>query len=305
MQRYLLLSLGRAILVLVGCLILVFFMVRISGDPVTVLLPREATPEQVEQFRRIMGFDRPLVVQFLDFAARALMGDLGNSLHYRLPALPLILERVPATLHLASVALVMAVGIAVPLGLIGGTSPGSRWDWICRAVGLFGQSTPSYWVGMVMIIVFAVKLGWFPASGRDSAHSVVMPAFALSLPTMGRLVRLTRSAVLEITGEDYIRTAYSKGLPARVVYVRHMLRNAAIPLVSFITVQLAYMLTGSLIIETIFAWPGLGRLVAGAISARDFALVQAIALFSSVVVVSTYLLTDIAYSLIDPRVRYE
>jgi ABC-type dipeptide/oligopeptide/nickel transport system permease component len=305
MQRYVVSSLGRALLVLFGCLVLVFFMIRVSGDPCVLLLPREATLAQIEAFRNEMGFNRPLLVQFLDYTGGVLTGDLGRSMHYRLPALLLIRERIPATLELAIVAIFIAVGIAVPLGLVGGMNPGSRVDWTCRFVGLLGQSTPSYWVGMVMIVVFAVGLGWFPASGRDSPRSVIMPAFALAIPTLGRLVRLTRSAVLEITGEDYVRTAHSKGLPLSAVYVRHVLRNAAIPLVTLVGVQFGYMLTGSLIIETIFAWPGLGRLLYLAVNARDFALVQAIALFSGIVVVLAYFLTDVAYVIIDPRVRYE
>ena len=305
MQRFVLHSLGRGALVLIGCLILVFMMVRITGDPVSVLLPRQASREQIGQFRHEMGLDRPVLVQFMDYAVKAATGDFGNSLHYRLPALPLILERVPATLHLTAVSLAMAVGIGIPLGLIGAIRHSSVWDWFSRTVGLLAQSTPSYWVGLVMIIVFAVRLGWFPASGRDSASSVIMPAFALSLSAIGRLVRLTRSSVLEILGEDYIRTAYSKGLTLGMVCIRHVLKNASIPLVSFLSVELSYMLTGSLIIETIFAWPGLGRLVVGAIGARDFVLVQAIALFGSVIVVVLNVLCDLTYTLLDPRIRYD
>ncbi|MGH2521690.1 MAG: ABC transporter permease [Anaerolineales bacterium] len=304
MQRYILSSLTQAVGVLLGVLILVFFMVRATGDPARLMLAREASAEQVEEFRQRMGFDRPLIVQFVDFARRALVGDFGNSLHYRLPALPLILERLPATVELAVAALIMAVVIGVPLGLIGGSTPGSAWDAVGRAVGLFGQTIPSFWLALIMIIVFAVNLRWFPTSGRDSLQSVVMPAFVLSLGTLGRLVRLTRSSVLEIMGDDYIRTARSKGLPARVIFFRHALRNAAIPLITVIGVQFGYMLGGSIIIENVFAWPGLGRLAAESISNRDFPLVQGIAFFTSVVVIALNVLTDIAYAFIDPRIRY-
>ncbi len=304
MQRYLVSSLIQAFTVLVAVLILVFFMVRITGDPAALMMSKEATPDQIEAFRHEMGFDRPLVVQFVDYLSKVARGDFGNSLHYRVPALPLILERLPATLELAFVALLMAVVVAVPLGLIGGSSPGSKWDFVARAVGLFGQATPSYWLALMLIVVFAVQLGWFPTFGRDKPQSVILPAFALSISTMGSLVRLTRSAVLEVRNEDYVRTAYSKGLSAQRVYVKHVLQNVAIPLVSVIGIQFGFMLGGSIYIETIFAWPGMGRVVAESVSNRDFPLVQAVAFFTSIVIVILSLVTDLAYGWIDPRIRY-
>jgi len=304
MQRYILSSLVQAALVLIGVLVLVFFMVRLTGDPAAVMLAREAKPEQVAAFRHEMGFDRPLVVQFIDFVAKALTGNLGNSLRYRTPALPLVLERLPASLELAFAGLLMAVVIGVPLGLAGGGRPNSWLDFVGRAVGLFGQTIPTFWLALVMIIVFAVKLRWFPTAGRSDLRSVIMPAFALGLPTMGRIVRLTRSSVLEIMAEDYVRTARSKGLSARTVFYRHVLRNAAVGLISIIGIQFGYMLGGSVIIESVFGWPGLGRLAIESISIRDFPLVQAIALFTSIVVIALNVLTDIAYSFVDPRIRY-
>jgi ABC-type dipeptide/oligopeptide/nickel transport system permease component len=304
MFRHLLASLGQAALVMLGVFVLVFVMVRLTGDPARAMLAREAGPEQVEALRRQLGFDRPIFVQFVDSLGKTLRGDFGNSLHYRTPALPLVLERLPATLELAFVGLIFALVIAVPIGLWGGARPGSPVDVAGRTIGLLGQTTPAYWLGLVMIIVFAVQLRWFPTSGRAGATSVVMPALALALPTMGRLVRLTRSAVMEIMGEDYVRTARAKGLSNRTVFYRHVLRNAGIPLISVIGIQFGYMLGGSVIIESVFAWPGLGRLAVDAISIRDFPLVQAIAIFASLVVVVLNLLTDIAYSFIDPRIRY-
>lgn len=289
---------------MLGVFVLVFVMVRLTGDPARAMLAREAGPEQVEALRRQLGFDRPILVQFVDSLGKTLRGDFGNSLHYRTPALPLVLERLPATLELAFVGLIFALVIAVPIGLWGGARPGSPVDVVGRTIGLLGQTTPAYWLGLVMIIVFAVQLRWFPTSGRAGPTSVVMPALALALPTMGRLVRLTRSAVMEIMGEDYVRTARAKGLSNRTVFYRHVLRNAGIPLISVIGIQFGYMLGGSVIIESVFAWPGLGRLAVDAISIRDFPLVQAIAIFASLVVVMLNLLTDIAYSLIDPRIRY-
>lgn len=304
MGHYLLSRLVQSVLVLLGVLLLVFFMVRMTGDPARLMMPRESSPEEIAAFREAMGFDRPLIIQFVDFATGAVRGDFGNSLHYRLPALPLVLERLPATVELATVALLMAVVLAVPLGLIGGSRPGSVWDWLARTAGLIGQSTPNFWLALVLIIIFAVKLRWFPSFGRDEPKSVILPAFALGFFTMGQLVRLTRSTVLEVRQQDYVRTAYSKGLHPRVVYIRHILRNAAIPLVSLIGVQFGYMLGGSIYIETIFAWPGLGRLVAQSVAGRDFPLVQAVAFFTSLAVVVLNLLTDIAYALLDPTIRY-
>jgi ABC-type dipeptide/oligopeptide/nickel transport system permease component len=304
-QKYLLSRLIQSVLILLGVLVLVFMMVRIAGDPVSLMVPREASAEAREEFRHKMGYDRPLAVQFADFMSGALVGDFGDSLHFKDPALPMVLDRLPATVQLAGTGLLMAIVVAIPLGLIGGSRPGSLWDAIARLLGLLGQSIPSFWLALVMIFFFAVRLGWFPSFGRDEPKSLVMPAFVLGLGTMGALVRLTRSSVLEIRGEDYIRTAYSKGLSTRKVYVRHVLRNAAIPLISVIGVSFGYMLGGSIYIEAIFAWPGMGQLLEQAIGWRDYPLIQALAFFTSVVVIILNFLTDIAYAVIDPRIRFE
>ncbi len=304
MQKHFLAKLGQSVLLLLGVVALVFFMLRITGDPASLMLSREASPEQVAAFREAMGFNRPVIVQFGDFAARAITGDFGNSLHYRSPALQLVLERLPATLELAAAGLLIAVLVGIPLGILGGFKPGSLADSTARLVALIGQSVPNFWLALILILVFAVNLRWFPAFGRDELKSVILPAFVLSLPVMGQIVRLTRATVLEVSGEDYIRTALSKGLEPRTIYVKHVLRNVAAPLVSVIAVQFGYMLGGSIYIETIFAWPGMGQLLQLAIGWRDFPLVQAIAVFTSVVVLALNLLTDVAYGIIDPRIRY-
>lgn len=304
MQRYLLSRLFQSVLILVGVLVLVFFMVRVTGDPARLMMPRESSEESVEAFRKTMGFDRPMYVQFWTFMTSAVRGDFGNSLYFKRPAMPLVIERLPATMELAGMALLMSVVVAVPLGLVGGSTPGSIWDMLARLLGLLGQSIPNFWLALLMIFFFAVKLGWFASFGRDDLRSLVMPAFVLGLPTMGALVRLTRSAVLEIRGEDFIRTAYSKGLETRLIYTRHIFRNAAIPIISVIGVRFGYMLGGSIYIETIFSWPGMGQLIEQAIGWRDFQLIQAIAFFTSLVVVALNLLTDMAYAFVDPRIRY-
>ena len=288
-------------------------MLQVSGDPVSLMVSRNTSPEQLERLREEMGFNRPMIVQFAEFATDAIRGDFGISVRHKQPAMKLILGRLPATVELATVALLMSIIIGTTLGLLGGSNPGSIWDTIARGVGLIGQTIPNFWLALILIILFSVNLGWFPTFGRDTwnllglrlpTRSVILPAFSLGLFTMGQLVRFTRSAVMEIRNEDYIRTAYSKGIRDNRIYVKHILRNASIPLISIIGVQFGYLLSGSIYIETIFSWPGLGNLLAEAIGNRDFALVQAIAFFTSVVVVTLNLLTDIAYGLAYPRIRY-
>ncbi|MBL0714648.1 MAG: ABC transporter permease [Desulfosarcina sp.] len=313
MQRYILSRVVQSIILLIGVLLIVFFMLQLTGDPVALMVSRNASPEQIEALREALGFNRPVMVQFADFMVKALQGDFGMSLRHQQPAMSLILERLPATVELASVALIFAMAIGIPLGLLGGSNPRSIWDILARGAGLIGQTIPNFWLALILIVVFAVGLGWFPSFGRETRQfmgltlptkSVVLPAFALGLFTMGQLVRFTRSAVLEIKNEDFVRTAYSKGLAGWRIYIRHILRNASIPLISILGVQFGYLLSGSIYIETIFSWPGLGNLLAESIGNRDFALVQAIAFFTSLAVVTLNLLTDIAYGMADPRIRY-
>ena len=304
MSRYFLSKLGQSVLLLFGVLLLVFAMVRVTGDPASLMMSREASPEDMEEFRERMGFNDPLLVQFGRFMSGAIVGDFGNSLHFNTPAMPMVMERLPATLQLALTALIFAVVIGVPLGLISGFNPGGFIDNIARGLALLGQSVPNFWLALIMILYFAVQLQWFPSFGRDEWKSVIMPAFVLGLPVMGQIVRMTRSSVLEIRGEDFIRTARSKGLERRTIYTKHVFRNVAIPLVSVIGVQFGYMLGGSIYIEAIFAWPGMGQLLEQSIGWRDFPLVQALAVFTAVVVLGLNLVTDMAYALIDPRIRY-
>ncbi len=313
MQHYIFSRLIQSVAILFGVLFIVFFMLQMTGDPVSLLMSRHATPQEVEALREELGFNRPLSTQFVSFISRAVVGDFGKSFRHQQPAMDLILARLPATVELAVTALVISLLLGIPLGLIAGSNPGSFWDLLSRGAGLLGQTIPNFWLALILILFFSVHLGWFPTFGRDTwtflgltlpTRSVILPAFSLSLFTMGQLIRFTRSAVLEIRNEDYVRTAFSKGIPDGKVYLHHILRNAAIPLISIIGVQFGYLLSGSIYIETIFSWPGIGNLLAESIGNRDFALVQAIAFFSSFVVVSLNLLTDIAYGLADPRIRY-
>jgi len=301
---YLLARLAQCVLA-IGCvLVLVFFMVRLTGDPAVVMLPREATAAEVAQFRATMGFDRPLVAQFWDFVRRAAVGDFGQSLHYRTPAWNLIVERLPATLELAVASLAFAVAVSLPLGLAAATRPGSFWDGLAQAVALLGQALPAYWVGLILIIVLSVQWNLLPVAGRSGLASLLMPMVTLALGPLGRLTQLARAVMRDVLRQDYIRTARMKGLGAAGVHYRHALRNAAIPLITMIGVSFGYMLGGSVLIESIFSWPGIGRLSAQAILQRDFPLVQAVACFASLVVLLVNLATDLVYGWVDPQVRY-
>lgn len=305
MQRYLLNRVLQSVLLMFGVLVIVFGMVRLTGDPASLMVAREAKVEQVEAFRESMGFNRPLSVQFIDFIGRAFVGDFGQSLRFNQPTIEIVLQRLPVTFRLASLSLMLAIIIAIPLGIVGGANPGSTADGLSRAVGLIGQVTPTYWLALVLILTFSVNWGVLPSFGIDGASSYVLPSVALAVGAMGQLVRLTRSAVLEIRSEDYIRTARSKGLSGPAIAARHIFRNAAIALISVISIQFTYLLGGSVYIESIFAIPGLGSLLDEAIRARDFPLVQTITIFIALFAISLNLLTDVAYALIDPRIRYK
>lgn len=313
MLRYLLTKIVYSVVLLLGVLFMVFMLLHLSGDPTALMVSRHATPAEIESLRQELGFNRPLLVQFGDFLSKALHGDFGRSFRYRQPAMQLVLQRLPATVELASVALLMAILLGVTMGILGGSNPNTFLDSMARGLGLLGQTIPTFWLGLILIIIFSLNLGWFPSYGRGTItllglsipnKSIVLPAFALSLFTCGQLARFTRSAVLEVMNEEYVTTARSKGLGKARIYFRHILKNSAIPLISIIGVQFGYLLSGSIYIETIFSWPGLGNLLAEAVNTRDFFLVQATAFISSMVVVGLQLVTDLIYMLVDPRIRY-
>jgi ABC-type dipeptide/oligopeptide/nickel transport system permease component len=304
MGAYILARLGQSAVAVACVLVLTFFMVRLTGDPAVVMLPQEATAADVAAFRAAMGFDRPLAVQFWEFLRQAAVGDFGKSLQYRTSARSLIVERLPATMELAIAALSFAVAVAVPLGILAATRPASAWDWLAQAIALLGQALPAYWVGLILIIVLSVQLHLLPVAGRSGWTSLVLPMVTLGMALLGRLTQLARSVMLEVLRQDYIRTARSKGLRRRAVHYRHALKNAAIPLLTMIGVNFGYLLGGSVLIESVFAWPGIGRLAALAVFQRDFPLVQAVAFFSSVVVLGVNLVTDLLYGVLNPLVRY-
>jgi peptide/nickel transport system permease protein len=305
MLRYSLRRLLESALLLVGVVVLVFFLVRLTGDPVSLILPMDAPLAQREAMRELMGLDRPLVAQLATYVAGAVRGDLGTSLRRRgEPNLDLIAERLPATVELALAALAFAMLFAIPLGLAAGMNPGGLVDRFARLLALSGQTIPSFWLGMLLIVVFAVQLRWLPSFGRDGLDSLVLPMVALGFAGMGQLLRLTRSAVLDVRRADYVRTALAKGARPLQVALRHVLPNVAIPIASVLGVQFTYLLGGSVYIEVIFAWPGIGSLLETAIRDADFPLVQAITILFALVAISLHLLTDLLYGLLDPRLRH-
>ena len=312
MTRYLFGRVGQSALLVLGVMVIVFAMLRVSGDPTNLLVPREATEEQREAARVAYGLDKSVGEQFVNFVGDSARLDFGDSLRYKVPVREVIFNRLPATIELGLAAMFFAAVIGVPLGILAGVKAGGRWDGVARGFGLLGQTIPNFWLSLVFIVVFAVQLGWFPSFGRSTMtiwfltvpdKSIILPAIALGLFPMAQLLRFTRSSVLEIVNEDYVRIARSKGLRSRVIYSRYILRNALIPLISVTSLQIGALLGGSLYIEAVFAWPGAGGLLAEAVSNRDFQLVQGIAFFGALIVILFSLLADVLYTFADPRIR--
>jgi peptide/nickel transport system permease protein len=283
----------------------VFALVHLSGDPVRLMVPTDAPPEVVADVRRALGFDRPLAEQFARWIARAARGDLGVSLRNHRPVAALIAERMPATVELTVAALVIAVAVAVPAGIVSAVKRGTWIDSVAMVGAVGGQALPVFWLALLLISLFGVQLRWLPVYGHGTLAHLVLPAVSLSTIVLGRLARLVRSSMLETLGQDYVRTARAKGLAEPRILAVHALRNAAIPVVTVLGLQFAQLLGGAVVTETIFAWPGLGRLVVEAIFNRDFPIVQGVVLVVSLVFVLVNVLVDVAYVIIDPRIRVE
>jgi peptide/nickel transport system permease protein len=303
-MAYLLQRLAQTILILLGVTLLVFVLIRMSGDPAALYLPEGATEAQITALRERLGLDEPLHVQYWTFLSRMVQGDFGTSLWHRKPALDLVLERLPATIELTLVALVFAVLIAVPVGIMSAVWRNGAFDALARVVALLGLSIPNFWLGIMLILVFSVELQVLPSFGRGDATHLILPGIALGSAAAGTIMRLVRSNVLETLHLDYVRTARAKGLPEQLVLVKHVLRNSAIPALTFTGLQLGYLLSGSIVTETVFAYPGVGRLAVQAINNRDFAVVQAFVAFSAVIFALANLVVDMLYTLLDPRIRY-
>jgi peptide/nickel transport system permease protein len=289
---------------LLGVATLVFaFLHLVPGDPVEIMLGESAAPADVAALRRDLGLDRPLPAQYGRFLARAARGDLGRSITFRAPVADVIAARYPATLQLAGAALVVALALALPLGVVAAVRPGSALDRVVRLASLAGVCVPSFWLGPLLILVFSLHLGWLPTSGREAPASVILPALTLGLGMAAILLRLTRASMLAALGEDYVRTARAKGAPEWRVLAVHALRNALLPVTTVAGLQAGALLAGAIITETIFAWPGLGRLVVQAIDARDYPLVQGCVLAMGVGYVAVNTATDLLHRAIDPRLR--
>ena len=305
MRRYILHRLWQGAVAVVGALLIVFVAQRLSGDPVALLLPMDATEADFEAMRAALGLDRPLPVQFVVFLRDALIGDFGHSYLWNMPAMDLVLERLPATLELALAGLVFALALAVPLGVLSAVHRGGWIDNAAKVFAMLGQAMPGFWVGLLLIVFVAVKLQWLPAYGRGTVGHLVLPAIALGWYPVAAMTRTLRSAMLDIMQSDYVRMERAIGLPERAIVWRFALRNAAVPLVTLIGVYFANMLGGAFVIEVVFAWPGVGRAVVEAVFARDFPVVQAGVILAAVIFVVVNLIVDLTYGLIDPRIRHE
>lgn len=289
-----------------GVAVLVFFLIHlIPGDPVDVMLGESASQADREALRDSLGLNQPVMVQLGDYLAGLAQGDLGRSLHSQRPVTDLLAERLPATAELAGVALVFTLVLAVPLGVMAAARHRSAWDRGAMIFSLFGVSIPNFWLGPLLILLFSVYLGWFPVSGREAPGSVVLPALTLGMSLAAILSRMVRSSLLEILHEDFIRTARAKGLNERGVLWRHALPNALLPVITVIGLQLGTLLAGAVITETVFSWPGVGLLTIEAIQSRDYPLVQACVLLIAGSYVLVNMLTDVLYTVIDPRIRVE
>src|SRR5881296_163605 len=303
MRAYALSRLAQTVLVVFLSLTAVFVLVRLSGDPVLLFMPMDIQTKDVNEFRERLGFNDPVPVQYVRFVAGAVRGDFGESLRYRRDALGLVLERLPATFLLAGTSLLLTTCVAVPLGILSAVRRNTLLDHASTVATVLGQATPGFWLGLMLIYVFSVKLRWLPTGGTGTLAHLVMPSVVLAAFFSARIARLTRSAVLEVLGEEYILTARAKGLGEALVVGKHTLRNSAIPIVTLAGLELGQILGGAVITETIFAWPGLGRLTVQALLNRDFPMVMAAVSFTSIVYTLMNLVVDLLYGWLDPRVR--
>ncbi len=303
MRDFLLGKLGHTAIVALAVLTLVFVVLHMTGDPVMMLLPPNPSQEEVEALTRSLGLDQPLHVQYWRFLGKLVRGDFGVSLQHQQPALRLVLERLPASLLLAGASLVLAVVVAVPLGIVAAVRRGTLVDHAAITLAALGQSAPIFWTGLMLMLVLAVTLGVLPTTGYGTWRHLVMPALALASYPMAAIARLVRAGMLEVLDADYVRTARAKGLREWRVVLGHAFRNATIPVVTFVGLQFGLLLGGALVCEMIFAWPGVGRLLIFGIYNRDFPLVEAAVFVLAMVFVSANLLVDVAYAWLDPRVK--
>jgi len=305
--RYILYRLVAVIPVLLGVSIAVFFMVRlVPGDPIQIMFANQAkpSPERIAEMRHQLGLDLPIWKQYLQYLQGIVQGDLGQSIRSRQPVLNEITERLPNTIKLTSASLLIAIAIGVSAGVISAVFKGRWIDKVSMVGAILGISIPGFWLGLMIMMLFAVRLGWFPVSGASTWKHLVLPALTLGILSSAVIARLTRASMLEALEQDYVRTARAKGLRESTVVARHALRNAMVPVVTIVGLQIGGLLSGAFIIESVFAYPGVGQLAVTALQARDFPMIQGIVLFVAVVYVGVNLLADLLYGFLDPRIRY-
>ena len=305
MRKYIVRRLGYSMISLVLLSITIFFFVRVTGDPAVLLVEPGASKADLEQIRQQFGLDRPLFIQYGHFVSALVRGDFGQSFYYRTPVLELYLSRLPNSLMLAAAAMALSLLIGIPSGILAAVRVNGWWDRVGKIFALLGLSLPSFWVGLVMILFFSVYLGWLPSSGAGTVSHLIMPAFALGWFFAAAHMRLTRSSMLEVMGSEYVKLARLKGLPESLVIAKHAFKNALIPVLTLAGINLVIMVNVAVVVETVFAWPGIGRLLYEGIAFRDFPVVQATVLLGGAMIVVVNLLVDILYAVIDPRIRLE
>lgn len=305
MTSFFLRRIGQSLVALFGVMTLVFFIQRLTGDPTYLLVPETATQEDIEAMRHALGLDRPLFIQYVDFFRDTLSLDFGKSFIQNVPVTTIIASRLPYTLELAPGALLVAVVIGVPLGLLLALAQKKFWTNGLMGIVLAAQSMPTFWSGILMILLFGVSLGWLPPSGSGSFAHLIMPSIALGLLSMATYARIMRSSVLDELSKDYIRSARARGVKTRRLVIRHLLRNSAIPVISITALEISQLLAGAVIVETVFAWPGLGLLTVQSVVSRDFVVVQGVVLLGALVTIAMNFLADILYSFVDPRIRLD
>ena len=304
MTKYMLSRVVQMIPPLFGLTIILFILLRIGGDPIAHLVDPEASAAEIAEVRAAYGFDRPLHEQYFKQLGLILRGDFGDSFRFREAAMPLVLERLPATLQLSLAAMVIALVIAIPAGILSAIYQNSPLDLLVTTLSTLGRAMPNFWIGIMLILLVAVHLRWLPPSGRDEPSAIILPAITLGTGIATTLARVLRSSMLEVMRKDYMTTAHAKGLKAWTVLLRHGLRNALISVVTVFGLQMAWLLGGSVVVEEVFAWPGLGRLILKSVLVRDLAVVQAGVLVFALVIMVANLLVDLLYAVLDPRIRY-
>jgi peptide/nickel transport system permease protein len=304
MKKYLARRAGYALISLFLLSLTIFLFVRVTGDPAVLLVEPGASKDDLEMVRKQLGLDQPLAVQYVSFMSSLMRGDFGQSFYYRTPVLELYLSRLPNSLILAAVAMAFSLIIGIPSGIIAAVRVNGWWDSAGKMFALFGLSMPQFWVGLLLILFFSVYLGWLPSSGSGTPLHVLMPAFALGWYFAGAHMRLTRSSMLEVLGSEYVKLARLKGLPEALVIGKHALKNALIPVLTLAGINLVLMVNVAVIVETVFAWPGIGRLLYEGIAFRDFPVVQATIILGGTMIVVVNFVVDMMYAVIDPRIRF-